>query len=237
MKIILSKYVYTAVARHGPHRRLIESHCGLILVVYLDAFHISSSPLAPLIFHTWCPDRTSYFVGPGDNDAEPEGGFEVMEEHYPLEEPNDFDDEIDKEYIEDEGTEEEVEYATDMFRIISRPPKIESLLLAFAKALKCMLALEEAHLFAYLAWKPSKETQSPYEGDNDAPFNMNRTIYRWVVTYAPEKDGRKGIVTWQGGTWRPQQSEIRAFEALHGQNGGTDIVWKQFEYLSTEEGR
>lgn len=182
-------------------------------------------------FHPWCPDGTWYFVGPGDERAKSERGFEVTGEHYSPEEPNELDDEIDEEYVEDEGTEEEVEYTTDMFRVIPCSTKIEPLLLAFAQALECMPALEEAQLFAYLAWQPSEERQRAYKGADNAPFNMNRAIYRWGVTYAPGRNGQRGSVTWQVGTWRLQQGVIQAFNALDGQNGGADIVWKPFEFL------
>lgn len=186
-------------------------------------------------FHLWCPDGTWYFVRPGDENAEPEIGFEITKEHYPPEAPNELYDEVDEEYIEDEGSEEEVEYSTDMFRINPRiNPRshiIEHLLLAFAEALKGMPVLEEAQSSTYLTWNPSKERRSAYEGANDAPFNMNRAIYRWGVSCTPGKDGRKGIVTWQVGTWRPQQSVIQAFKALDGQSHGTDIVWKPFEFV------
>lgn len=186
-------------------------------------------------FHPWCPDGTWYFAGPGDDGdgAEPESGFEVTaEEHYPPEGPNELDEEMDETYLDDEGTDEEAESATDMFRTEPLSSKIEPLLMAFAEALRDgMPALDEAELFTYLAWKPSEERRDRYEGADEAPFNMDHAIYRWGVSYVPGKDGGKGAVTWQVGSWRPQESVTRAFEALGGENADVDTIWKPFEFL------
>lgn len=183
-------------------------------------------------FHPWCSDGTWYFAGPGDDkSAEPEKGFEVTEEHYPPDSPDELDEEVDEEYADEEGTDEEAEFATNMFRTEPIPSKIEPLLLGFAEALKGMPALEEAELFAWLAWHPSEEMRSTYGGADEAPFNMDRTTYRWGVKYAPGSDGGKGVVTWQVGPWRPHENVIRAFETLNGENGGVDTVWNALGLL------
>lgn len=183
-------------------------------------------------FHPWCPDGTWYFAGPGDDvSTGPERGFEITEEHYPPEATTELDEEIDEEYLDDEGTDEEAEFDTNMFRTEPLPSNIKPLLLGFAEALKGMSALEEAELFAWLAWRPSEERRSTYGGADEAPFNMDRAIYKWGVKYAPGKDGSKGVVTWQVGSWRPHENVIRAFETLGGENGGVDTVWNPLEFL------
>ncbi|KAK2599690.1 hypothetical protein N8I77_011423 [Diaporthe amygdali] len=162
--------------------------------------------------------------------GEPEGGFEVTEEHYPPESPSELDDDMDEEYVGLEGTDEEAKYATDMFRTEPLSSKIEPLLLAFAEALKGMPALEEA-VFAYLAWQPSEKRQGKCGKNVEAPFNMDRAIYRWGVSYAPGKNSDRGIVTWQVGAWRPQENIIRVFESLDDENGEVKTVWKPLEFL------
>lgn len=216
--------------------------CGRLEELDVRAFVTSDLFRAPVAwrrmkrlrveFHPWCPDGTWYFAGPGDDEsAEPERGFEVTEEHYPPEAPDELDEEVDEEYADEEGTDEEAELATNMFRTGPLPPKVEPLLLGFAEALKGMPAIEEAELFAWLAWQPSEEKRSTYGGADEAPFNMDRATYRWGVKYTPGSDGGKGLVTWQVGSWRPHEKVIRAFEILNGENGGVDSVWNPFEFL------
>ncbi|KAJ0103885.1 hypothetical protein J7T55_001256 [Diaporthe amygdali] len=182
-------------------------------------------------FHPWCPDGTWYFVGPGGQNIEPEGGYEVTDEHYPPEAPNELDDEMDEGYVEIEGTDEEAEYATNMFRTEPLSSKIDPLLFAFAETLKRMPALEEAELFVYLAWQPSEEKRDMCESADELLFNMDRAIYRWGVSYAPGIDGGKDIVTWQVGAWRPQENVMRAFSSLDGGNGEDIIIWKPLKFL------
>ncbi|KAK6078650.1 hypothetical protein SCUP515_09700 [Seiridium cupressi] len=183
-------------------------------------------------FHPWCPDGTWYFVGPHDENPYPEGGYEIMPEgHYPPVGYQEEDDEIDEEYTDQEGGEEVEERNTDMFRIKPLQGKIEPLLSAFAAALKGMPALEEAELFTYLAWQPSKERQPEYEDSDKEPYNREyRAIYRWGVSYAPGKDGAAGQVTWQVGAWRPQDNITQLFVALGGEDGKVETVTFEIEY-------
>lgn len=187
-------------------------------------------------FHPWCPDGTWYFVGPrGDNDEEEnresEGGdgFEISEEHYPPLEPNELDDEMDEEYVEE--IEDEEEYLPKMFRTEPFSRKIEPLLLAFAEALKGMPVLEKAELFSYLAWQVTEERLGPFKNADEAP---NCAIYRWGVSYTPGPgtNGASGQITWQVGAWRPQEHVLRAFEALGGETGQVDINWEPLDFLN-----
>ncbi|KAI2643598.1 hypothetical protein GGS21DRAFT_25445 [Xylaria nigripes] len=183
-------------------------------------------------FHPWSPDGTWYFVGPRGEDPNPDGGFEITrEQDYPPITYKKFDDEMDKLYTKEWECEEPDERLVDMFRTEPLARKIEPLLCAFAQALKGMPALEEAELFAYLAWQPSEERQCAYEDIDEAPFNCeDRAIYRWGVSYAPGKDGDKGLVTWQVGSWRPQGSIIQSFEALGREGCEIEMIWKPFEF-------
>ncbi|OTA67384.1 hypothetical protein K449DRAFT_390097 [Hypoxylon sp. EC38] len=187
-------------------------------------------------FHPWCPDGTWYFVGPRGENPHSDGGFEITrEQHYPPVGPNEQDDEMDEVYIEDEGSEEEDEHQTDMFRTEPLPHKINSLLLAFAEALKGMPVLEEAEMFAYLAWQPSEERRRIYRDSDEAPYNQDRAIYRWGVTYAPGKDGGNELLTWQVGSWRPQEDVIQSFKTLGGEDSKVEIIWKPFEFTKRRE--
>ncbi|KAI0133116.1 hypothetical protein F4776DRAFT_140470 [Hypoxylon sp. NC0597] len=187
-------------------------------------------------FHPWCPDGTWYFVGPRGENPHPGGGFEITrEQHYPPVSPNEEDDKMDEEYFDDEEIEDEDERRADMFRTEPLPRKIEPLLLAFADALKGMPALEEAELFAYLAWKPSKERRRAYEDSDEAPYNQDCAIYRWGVSYVPGKDGGKGSLTWQVGSWRPHEDVIQSFKALGGKGSEVEITWKPFEFRDKRE--
>ncbi|KAI1450733.1 hypothetical protein F5Y02DRAFT_1954 [Annulohypoxylon stygium] len=188
-------------------------------------------------FHPWCPDGTWYFVGPRDENPYPDGGFEITrEQHYPPVSPNEQDEETDEKYIDDdEGCEEEDQCRTDMFRTEPLSSKIELLLLAFANALKGMPALEEAELFTYLAWQPSKERTRAYEDSDEAPYNREHAIYRWGVSYVPGKEGGHGLLTWQVGSWRPGEDVIRSFEALGGEGSEIEIAWEPFEFTERRE--
>ncbi|KAI1451581.1 hypothetical protein F4805DRAFT_471541 [Annulohypoxylon moriforme] len=186
-------------------------------------------------FHPWCPDGTWYFVGPRGENPHPDAGFKITrEQHYPPLSPNEHDDKMDEEYVEDEGNEEEGR-RTDMFRTEPLTSKIEPLLFAFADALKGMPTLEEAELFAYLAWQPSKERQRAYTNSDEAPYNRDRAIYRWGVSYTPERGGCNGLLTWQVGSWRPQEDIIQSFKALGGEGSETKITWKPFEFVDKRE--
>lgn len=187
-------------------------------------------------FHPWCPDGTWYFVGPRDENPHPTGGFEITrEQHYPPTAPDEQDDKMDEEYVEDQGNEEEEERRMDMFRTEPLPSMINPLLLAFADALKGMPALEEAELFTYLAWQPSEERQRAYKDSDEAPYNQDRAIYRWGVRYAPGKDDGNGLLTWQVGSWRPQEDIIQSFKALGSEGGEVEITWKPFEFTDNRE--
>ncbi|KAM0818255.1 hypothetical protein AB5N19_04064 [Seiridium cardinale] len=183
-------------------------------------------------FHAWCPDGTWYFVGPHDENPYPEGGYEIMpEDHYPPVGYQEEDDEIDEEYTDQEGGEEVEERDTDMFRIKPLQGKIEPLLSAFAAALKGMPALEEAELFTYLAWQPSKERQPEYEDSDKELYNReDRAIYRWGMRYAPGKDGAAGQVTWQVGAWRPRDNVTQLFVALGREDGKVETMTFEMEH-------
>ncbi|OTB02453.1 hypothetical protein M426DRAFT_13429 [Hypoxylon sp. CI-4A] len=187
-------------------------------------------------FHPWCPDGTWYFVGPHGENPHPDGGFEITrEQHYPPVAQNEQDDKMDEEYVDDEGTEEEEERRTDMFRTEPLPSKINPLLLAFSDALRGMPVLEEAELFAYLAWQPSEERRRAYENSDEAPYNQNRAIYRWGVSYTPGKNGSTGLLTWQVGSWRPQEDVIRSFEAFGNEGRELEIKWTPFEFTERRQ--
>ncbi|KAK9793590.1 hypothetical protein SCARD494_06174 [Seiridium cardinale] len=160
------------------------------------------------------------------------GGYEIMpEDHYPPVGYQEEDDEIDEEYTDQEGGEEVEERDTDMFRIKPLQGKIEPLLSAFAAALKGMPALEEAELFTYLAWQPSKERQPEYEDSDKELYNReDRAIYRWGVRYAPGKDGAAGQVTWQVGAWRPRDNVTQLFVALGREDGKVETMTFEMEH-------
>ncbi|KAI1846309.1 hypothetical protein JX266_007514 [Neoarthrinium moseri] len=95
-----------------------------------------------------------------------------------------------------------------------------------------MPALEEAELFTYLARQPSQERQLEHEGSDEEPYNReDRAIYRWGVSYAPGKDGAVSRLTWQVGAWRPGDNVTQLFDALDGEDGKVEIMWKPFEYM------
>jgi hypothetical protein len=124
-----------------------------------------------------------------------------------------------------------------MFRTVPLPAKIEPLLLAFAEAPKSgMPALEEAELFAYLVWQPAEERRGAYEGcHEEVSYNQDHAVYRWGVTYAPGKDGGKGLLTWQVRAWRPHEDVMRAIEALGVPDGGVEAIWEPFDFLDIRE--
>ncbi|KAI2472234.1 hypothetical protein F4781DRAFT_428488 [Annulohypoxylon bovei var. microspora] len=105
----------------------------------------------------------------------------------------------------------------------------------FADALKGMPALEEAELFTYLAWQPSEERRRAYKDSDEVPYNQDRAIYRWGVNYAPENYDGNGLLTWQVGSWRPQEDIIQSFKALGREGGEVEIIWKPFEFMDKRE--
>ncbi|KAI1864436.1 uncharacterized protein JN550_008993 [Neoarthrinium moseri] len=124
-------------------------------------------------------------------------------------------EEINDEYADQGGGDEEQERDTGIFPTEPLQYKIEPLLLAFTAALKSMPALEGAELFTYLAWQPSQERQLEYEGSDEKPYNReDRAIHRWGV-----------------GAWRPGDNVTQLFDALDGEDGKVEIMWKPFEYM------
>lgn len=185
-------------------------------------------------FNPLSPDGTWYFAGPrGEDPFGDEGGFAVDDEqHYPPAVASAEDKEIDKSWPEAEGCVEE-ERDWDQFRTVPKRDKVEPLLLAFAAALRGMPALEEAELFARLSWQPSEERLLAYRdanGELEVPYDVANPHFMWRVEYVPEAEGKKGLLTWQVGDWRPDEKVSRAFEAVGG-NDGIEVEWKEFEYL------
>lgn len=152
-------------------------------------------------FHTWRPDGSWYFVGPHGENPNPEG-FKVTFEHYPPTTPNKEDNEVDNEWREDEG--EEDERQPDMFRTEPLAEEIEPLISAFSTALKSTPTLKEAELFTYLAWKLSEETALEYTVE--APYDVERGVRRWDLRYVAGKNSKKGLVECQFGDWRPTRT-------------------------------
>ncbi|KAK8009536.1 hypothetical protein PG991_012087 [Apiospora marii] len=189
-------------------------------------------------FHPCAPDGRWYFSGPrGEDPHGAAGGFAITTAaHYP---PTDDDglhecDEGEathalwaREQEEHELTRWEEDIwdtrAPDMFRTRPIAARIEPLLLAFASSLRRgdMPVLEDAQLFAWLAWRPSKARAQAYKGSEDAPPCLDEveedeveyefeghgvtTQFRWGVRYeAPNGGAGNGKVTWQvGEDWRP----------------------------------
>jgi hypothetical protein len=76
----------------------------------------------------------------------------------------------------------------DMFRICPIAARVNPLLLAFALSLQrqMMPSLQEAELFTWLTWRPSKERAQKYEGSDEAPptSDVEETVmFRWGVRY------------------------------------------------------
>jgi hypothetical protein len=180
-------------------------------------------------FHPFRPDGSWYFVGPRGEDPNPVG-FEVGEDHYPPLVRTKEDEEVDNDYEEDEcgsgrGYEHDARHY-DLFRIEPLAERIEPLLEAFGEALRGMVGMEEAELFAWLTWSPSDERERDYRGHS--PCDESYDSWRWGVRYVSAKDGKKGRVEWQVGDWRPREEIVTLFESLGGDDG-IEAVWKPFE--------
>jgi hypothetical protein len=172
-------------------------------------------------FHPLRPDGSWYFVGPRGEDPHPEGFVISEADHYPPVQTTAEDEEVDEQWDEDPQGGEEVDFFPDVFRTEPLAERIEPLLSAFAKAVKNMGALEDAELFAYLAWYPSESRADEY-GD-EAPYDCENGVHRWGVRYlAGGEDG--AVVQWQVGDWRPSQSVLGLFENLGRQE------WLEFEF-------
>ncbi|KAF3356892.1 hypothetical protein VDGD_04783 [Verticillium dahliae] len=190
--------------------------------------HIFPSPDAPsstqwshlrrltIEFHPLRPDGRWYFVGPRGEDPHPKGFAISKADHYPPLQTTTEDEEVDEQWNEDPEGGEEVDFFPDVFRTQPSPETIEPLLSAFASAVKNIGALEDAELFAYLAWCPSDSRAEEY-GD-EAPYDSENGVHRWGVRYLTAKGGDEdtveGVVQWQVGDWRPSQSVLDLFEGL-----------------------
>ncbi|KAL9948802.1 hypothetical protein D7B24_006512 [Verticillium nonalfalfae] len=190
--------------------------------------HIFPSPDAPsskqwlnlrrltIEFHPLRPDGRWYFVGPRGEDPHPKGFAISKADHYPPLQTTTEDEEVDEQWNEDPEGGEEVDAFPDVFRTQPSPETIEPLLLAFGSAVKNMGALEDAELFAYLAWCPSDSRAEEY-GD-EAPYDSENGVHRWGVRHlaakAGDEDTVEGVVQWQIGDWRPSQSVLDLFGGL-----------------------
>ncbi|KAH6843097.1 hypothetical protein B0I37DRAFT_383686 [Chaetomium sp. MPI-CAGE-AT-0009] len=181
-------------------------------------------------FHPLRPDGSWYFVGPRGEDPHPEG-FAISEaDHYPPLQTTAEDEEVDEQWDEDPQGGEEVDFFPDVFRTEPLAERIEPLLSGFAAAVKNMGALEDAELFAYLAWHPSESRADEY-GD-EAPYDCGNGVHRWGVRYLAGGNGGNGgearqaqaVVQWQVGDWRPSQGVLELFEDLGRQE------WLDFEF-------
>lgn len=180
-------------------------------------------------FHPCRPDGSWYFVGPRGEDPNPEG-FEIGEEHYPPAVRTKEDEGVDEDYEDDQagfgkGYEHDAR-KYDLFRIEPMAERIEPLLETFGEALRCMAGLEEAELFAWLTWEPSDEREREHGGDSSRTESF--LSWRWGVRYISGKDGRKGLVEWQVGDWRPREEIVTSFESL-GDDEGLEVIWKPFD--------
>jgi hypothetical protein len=223
----------------------------VIALITPDLFHSSGDGLLwprmlhlKVEFHPCAPNGSWYFSGPRGENPHATGFAITREEHYPPESPE-YDDEThalwddeENEYWGDESIYEH--YTPDMFRTRPIVERINPLLLAFASSLQRqkMPSLQDAELFTWLTWRPSKERVQEYEGSDDAPptSDVEETVmFRWGVRYdAPKGDG-KGKVTWQvGEDWRSEDEVIAAFEDLVG-GKGENMEWKAFEYMEERE--
>ncbi|TQN70049.1 hypothetical protein CSHISOI_05265 [Colletotrichum shisoi] len=128
-------------------------------------------------FHPLRPDGSWYFVGPRGGDPHSEGFVISEADHYPPLQATAEDEEIDEQWDEDPQGGEEVDYFPDLFRTEPLADRIEPLLSAFALAVKNMGALEDAELFAYLAWYPSESRSDEY-GD-EAPYDCENGFKQW----------------------------------------------------------
>ncbi|KAF6822767.1 hypothetical protein CPLU01_11807 [Colletotrichum plurivorum] len=165
-------------------------------------------------FHPRQPDGGWYFIGPlGENlcaESPNNRGFWIQLEDYPSHASREEDSIVDDEFL----TKSKGLDGSDR----------ESPTLAFAQALRYMPALEEAELFAYLTWKPSEKRKIDYE--EDAPYDEG--VHRWGLKYTPAKEGRKGLLEWPVGSWRPQAHVTRLFV---GGSDGLNVIWKPFEFM------
>ncbi|KAK3299458.1 uncharacterized protein B0H64DRAFT_388502 [Chaetomium fimeti] len=200
--------------------------------------HLFPAPEAPqwsrmrrltIEFHPLRPDGSWYFVGPRGEDPYPEG-FAISEDHYPPLQTTAEDEDVDEQWDEDPQGGEEVEFFPDVFRTEPVNERIGPLLSGFATAVKNMGALEDAELFASLAWHPS-ETRANEYGDDMVPNNRGNGVYRWGVGYVASNSGGNGrerhaLVQWQVGDWRPSQGVLDLFESLGQQE------WLDFESCS-----
>ncbi|KFZ09321.1 hypothetical protein V502_08826 [Pseudogymnoascus sp. VKM F-4520 (FW-2644)] len=223
----------------------------VIALITPDIFHSSGDGLLwprmlhlKVEFHPCAPNGSWYFSGPRGENPHATGFAITREEHYPPERPE-YDDEThalwddeEDEYWGDEGIYEH--YTPDMFRTRPIVERINPLLLAFASSLQRqkMPSLQDAELFTWLTWRPSKDRVQEYEGSDDAPPTSDEeetVMFRWGMRYdAPKGDG-KGKVTWQvGEDWRPEDEVITAFEDLVG-GEGESIEWKAFEFMGERE--
>jgi hypothetical protein len=199
-------------------------------------------------FHPCAPNGSWYFSGPRGEDPYATGFAITREEHYP---PGQEDDDETHKLMLDE----EDKYwgdapdmydlrQPDMFRICPIAARVNPLLLAFALSLQrqMMPSLQEAELFTWLTWRPSKERAQKYEGSDEAPptSDVEETVmFRWGVRYeAPAVGGdEKGRVTWQvGEDWRPEDEVLRAFaDLVGGEDKEDNMEWKAFEFLGERE--
>ncbi|KAK3900485.1 hypothetical protein C8A05DRAFT_45689 [Staphylotrichum tortipilum] len=196
-------------------------------------------------FHPCAPDGSWYFSGPRGEDPYATGFAVTREEYYS---PGQEDDDETHEIMSDE----EDEYwgntvmlydlrQPDMFRIRPIAERVNLLLLAFASSLQRqkMPSLQDAELFTWLTWRPSKERAQEYKGSDDVPptsYEDETVMFRLGVRYeAPAGGDGKGKVTWQiGEDWRPEDEVIRAFEDLVGKDGEA-MEWTVFEFLGERE--
>lgn len=182
-------------------------------------------------FHPMRADGSWYFVGPRGENPHPKGYLISDVDHYPPLETTAEDDEVDEQWDDDPQGGEEVDYFPDVFRIEPLAETIEPLLSAFATALKHMDSLEDAELFAYLAWYPSESRAAEY-GD-EPPYDCEKGVHRWGVRYLVKRNGDEGeaqaVVQWQVGDWRPSQGVLGLFEDLGRQE------WLDFEFLHNRD--
>ncbi|KAK8133573.1 hypothetical protein PG984_005585 [Apiospora sp. TS-2023a] len=149
-------------------------------------------------FYPCAPDGRWYFSGPGGEDPHSDGGFAITKElHYPPIDDLDEDDYEEELHTlwgddEDEHNDSECEERLwdcrhpDLFRTRPIAERIEPLLLAFASSIRreSMPLLEDAELFAWLAWQPSEERARMYECSEGAPFVLpEEEIHIYAVQF------------------------------------------------------
>ncbi|KAJ0166425.1 hypothetical protein CTA2_7414 [Colletotrichum tanaceti] len=166
-----------------------------------DAGSRGTSEEGPLVLETLLAGVSAagaqpHFVGPRGENSHPEGFVISEADHDPPLQITAEDKEVDEQWDEDTQGGEEVDYFPDVLRTEPLADRIEPMLSAFASAVKNMGALEDAELFAYLAWYPSKSRSDEY-GD-EAPYDCENGM----------------LIQWQVGDWRPSQSMLGLFEYL-----------------------